>query len=275
MTINNSNIYSSAYVNTAQSLERIATGLSINQAADNASGLAISENLNVQASGLAQSIENVNSSIAYLQIGDKAISEQSNILDRVKEDLLQASTGTTSQEGREALLGDIQKLLTQFDNIASSTNYNGENLLQKAPDDQTVSDGLQVQAGENSTDLIESNGIQANSLGTGLTGLLNQDPATFDAATARSYLEDVDNALGQLNDFRSEFGSTSGQLQSASRNLGSQYTNIESAQSVISNIDYSKEVSNFSKQNILAQIGAYGQVQSNNITQQAVLRLLT
>jgi len=275
MTINNSNIYSSGYVNTSQSLERIATGLSINQAADNASGLAISENLNVQASGLAQSIENVNSSIAYLQIGDKAISEQSNILDQVKENLLQASTGTTSQEGREALLDDIQKLLTQFDNIASSTNYNGENLLQKAADDQTVSDGLQVQAGENSTDLIESNGIQANSLGTGLTGLLNQDPTTFDAATARAYLEDVDNAVTQLNDFRSEFGATSGQLQSASRNLGSQYTNTQSAQSVISNIDYSKEVSNFSKQNILAQIGAYGQVQSNNITQQAVLRLLT
>ncbi len=106
---NNVQLDQSAYVNANQALNRIATGLSINSASDNASGLAIAQNLQVQSSGISQAIDNVNSGLATLQISDGAVAEQSNILDQVKEKLLQASTDTTSQDGREALLNDIKK----------------------------------------------------------------------------------------------------------------------------------------------------------------------
>ncbi len=274
MTIDNNVQFNPGYVNANQALERIATGLKLNSAADDAASLAISENLSVEASGISQSIENVNSALALTQIGDQAISEQSNLLDGIKENLLQASTATTSQEGREALLKDIQKSLEQINNIAGQTNYNGQNLLQASATDSSASEGLQVQAGTTAEDLIESEGVQANTEGLGLNDLLNLDASSFTADTARGFLEDVDNAVTQLNDFRSDFGTVANQLESSSRNLATQYTNTREAESVLSNIDFASEVSNFSKQNILAQVGAFGQAQSSNITQQTVLRLL-
>lgn len=278
MTISSNNNNIQTYLNNDvqlnKTLERIATGLLINKAADNSSSLAISENLKVQASGISQSIENVNSALAMTQIGDKAMSEQSNILDTVKKDLLQASTATTSEEGREALLQKVQKSLEQLDNIASQTNYNGTNLLQAKADDASASTKQEFQAGEGSADTIETTAVRSNTQGLGLEGLANQDPSTFSASTARSYLDDIDKAINTLNTYRSDFGSTANQLQSSNRNLATQYTSTMEARSVLTDIDYAKETSNFSKQNVLAQIGAMGLAQSANITQQTVLRLL-
>ncbi|PKN14187.1 MAG: flagellin, partial [Deltaproteobacteria bacterium HGW-Deltaproteobacteria-24] len=144
MTISSNNNNIQTYLNNDvqlnKTLERVATGLLINKASDNAASLAISENLKTEASGISQSIENVNSALAMTQIGDKAMGEQSNILDSVKKDLLQASTDTTSQEGRDALLQKVQKSLEQLNNIASQTNYNGTSLLQASPTDTAPSD---------------------------------------------------------------------------------------------------------------------------------------
>jgi flagellin len=278
MTISSNNNHIQTYLNNDvqlnKTLERVATGLMINRAADNASALAISENLKVQASGLSQSIENVNSALAMTQIGDKAMSEQSNILDTVKKDLLQASTATTSQEGRDALLQKVQKSLEQLNNIASQTNYNGTNLLQAKADDASATQSQEFQAGNGSSDTIETTSVQANTQGLGLEGLLKQDPSSFTASSARSYLETVDKAINTLNGYRADFGSTANQLQSSNRNLATQYTSTMEARSIITDIDYAKETSNFSKQNVLAQIGAMGLAQSANITQQTVLRLL-
>ncbi len=272
---NNVQLDQSAYLNLNQSLNRISTGLEINSAADDASSLSISDKLRTEASGLSQSIDNVNSGLASLQIADKSISEQSNILDTVKEKLLQASTDTTSQDGREQILTEIKDLLTNFDQIASSTNYNGETLLQNSSDDSSSSQSLQFQAGTSSEDIIESTSVQSNTQGVGLENLINQDPTSFDAATARAYLGDIDSALTTLNDYRGDLGSTQNQLQSSARNLFSEYVSTQEANSAISDLDYSKEVSNFNKQNILAQIGAYGAAQSSNINQNIVNRLLT
>ncbi|WP_072680738.1 flagellin [Arcobacter sp. LA11] len=272
---NNIQLDQSVYLNANQALNRIATGLDINSAADDASGLAIAENLRVQTSGISQSIDNVNSGLASLQIADKAISEQSNILDTVKEKLLQASTDTTSQDGRESLLTEIKDLLENFDNIASSTNYNEQTLLQNTNEDKSISQGLEVQAGEKSEDIIDSEGIQSNTQGVGLEALLNQDPDSFSAEEARGYLENVDNAISTVNDYRGEIGSTQNQLQSSAANLLTQSTQLTAASSIIQDIDYAKETSNFSKQNVLAQIGAYAAAQSNNINQGIVTRLLS
>ena len=273
MTINDNVLYNPGYVNAQKALEKIATGLELNQAADDAASLAISENLNVEASGLSQSIENVNSGLALTQIGDKAIDEQSKLLDNVKEKLLQAANGTTSDEGREAIFSEIQSSLEQLDNIAEQTNYNGETVLQASPTDQSATNTLQFQAGTSSNDIIETGGIQANTQGLNLESLRNLDVSDFDASSAREFLDDVDNAVNSLNSFRGELGSTSNQLESSSRNLATQYTNTREANSVLSNVDYASEVANFSKQNVLAQVGAFAQAQSN-ITQQTVSRLL-
>lgn len=270
----NSAINQNVYLNLNQSLNRIATGVELNQSSDNASGLSIANSLLTQADGYSKAIENANSAVAATQIATGATNEQSRILDNVKEKLLQASTATTSQEGRDAILKDIKSQLDQFDKIASGTNYNGQTLLQKSSTDNSASDVQQYQTGLNGNTIIENSSVQANTQGLGLTNLVNQDPATFSASDASNFLSNIDKAMSGLNDVRSEFGSTQKQLESSSRNLVSQQTSTLNAASLFET-NYAKETSNFSKQNILSQIGAYGQAQSNNINQQSVLRLLS
>ena len=254
--ISNQNIYSSAN----QSLNRIATGIELNKSSDNASGLAIANNLLSQSNGYSQAIENTNSAIAATQIASSATNEQSKILDNVKEKLLQASTDTTSQEGRDAILKDIQSQLEQFDKIASGTNYNGQTLLQNSKDDNSASQEQQYQAGIKGADIIETSSVQSNTQGLGLTDLTAQTASTFNSSTARSFLETVDKAINGLNDVRSEIGAAQNQLQSSNRNLISQETSTLQASSMF-DTNYAKESSNFSKQNVLAQVGAFAQAQ--------------
>lgn len=271
---NNSQINQNIYSNANQALNRIATGLEINQASDDPSGLSILNNLQVQSSGLTQAIENSNSALALTQIADSALSSQSNILDSVREKLLQASSDTTSQQGREAILQDIQGELRQLNDIASQTNYNGQTFLQNASDDSSASQSLQFQTSNESGTPIETTSIQSNTQGLGLEALLNQDPATFDSSTARSFLDNIDNAINSVNDNRSEFAAVQNQLDSSTRNLLNQRDSTLNAASVF-NTNFAAETANFSKQNILAQVGAFGAAQSNNINQSIVTRLLS
>ena len=270
----NSAINQNVYLNLNQSLNRISTGVELNQSSDNASSLSIANSLTTQANGYSQAIENANSAIAATQIASGATNEQSKILDNVREKLLQASTDTTSKEGRTALLKDIQSQLNQFDKIASGTNYNGQSLLQKSSTDNSASDVQQYQTGLVGDKIIETSSVQSNTKGLGLTNLVNQDATTFSSTDAKNFLSNIDKALTGLNDIRGEFGSTQNQLESSSRNLVSQQTSTLNAASLFET-NYAKETSNFSKQNILSQIGAYGQAQANNINQQSVLRLLS
>ena len=270
----NSTINQNLYLNNNQTLNRIATGIELNQASDDYSSLAITNNLLSQSSGYSQAIENTNSAIASTQIASSATNEQSNILDNIKEKLLQASTDTTSQDGREALLKDIQSQLDQFNQIASSTNYNGQTLLQNSASDTSASQVQQYQSGINSENLIETSSVQSNTQGLGLTALSSQDATSFSSSDARGFLQSVDNAINGLNDIRSEFGSVQNQLENSSKNLISQEVGTLSAAS-ISDTDYAKESASFSKQNIMGQIGAFSLAQGNNINQQMVTRLLS
>ncbi len=270
----NSTINQNLYLNNNQTLNRIATGIELNQASDDYSSLAITNNLLSQSSGYSQAIENTNSAIASTQIASSATNEQSSILDNIKEKLLQASTDTTSQDGREALLKDIQSQLDQFNQIASSTNYNGQTLLQNSASDTSASQVQQYQSGINSENLIETSSVQSNTQGLGLTALSSQDATSFSSSDARGFLQSVDNAINGLNDIRSEFGSVQNQLESSSRNLISQEVGTLSAAS-ISDTDYAKESASFSKQNIMGQIGAFSLAQGNNVNQQMVTRLLS
>jgi len=262
--------------NLRTSLEKLSSGLRINKASDDASGLAIADKLRTQASSIGQSISNGNSAVSLTQIADKAMAEQSNILDVVKQKLIQAGTDTTSEEGRKAIGKDIDKLLTQLDNIAKQTNYNGINLLQATDASTASSTKLEFQMGEKSDNLITLGaGIQANTSGLQGMGTLQASAkgGFTDAAAARGHLADVDTALNQLNSWRSDVGSTQNQLESSLRNLMTQKTNIKAAESVIRDVDYAAESANFNKQNIIAQAGTYAQSQANAM-QQNITRLL-
>ena len=259
------------------SLEKLSSGLRINKASDDASGLSIADKLRTQASSIGQSISNANAGVSLVQIADKAMAEESNILDIIKTKLLQAATATTSTAGHDAIAKDINKLLEQIDNIASQTNYNGISLLQVSAAGLGATSGLTFQVGESASDEITTSGnIQANVTGMGLSALkslANAGGSQLSATNASAYLDEIDTALNSLNTWRSDFGSTQNQLESATRNMMTQQTNIKAAESVIRDVDYAQESANFNKQNIISQAGTYALSQANQVSQN-VLRLL-
>ena len=283
----------------ASSLEKLSTGLKINKASDDASGLAIADKLRTQVTSINQGIANGNSAIALLQIADKSMAEQSKILDTIKSKLIQANTDTTSQAGRTAIAKDVTKLLQQLNNIGEQTNYNGTNLLQKKRTTlnastegnltatRTAIGGLSFQIGEGTQDLIKTKTINSNVAGLDLTTLAQNartgakasagatagTTGIFTRAQASAGQAAIDKAITKLNGYRGDIGSTQNQVESAVRNLMTQATNIKNAESVIRDVDYAEESANFNKLNIISQAGSYAISQSNAVSQN-VLRLL-
>ena len=248
------------------SLEKLSTGLKINKASDDASGLAIADKLRTQATSIRQGIDNGNSAVSLLQIADKSMAEQSNILDTVKAKLIQANTATTSTAGRNAIAGDIAKLMTQFDNIAKTTNYNGTELISSG------AANLEFQVGEDTTDaMITLSAVNSSASDYSLDALMTI--TTITAASASTLQATVDSAIDDLNTNRGRIGSTQNQVESAVRNLMTQATNVKAAESIIRDVDYAQESANFNKQNIISQAGSYA-ISQANATQQNVLRLL-
>ena len=274
--------------NISSSLEKLSTGLRINKAADDASGLAIADKLRTQATGLNQSISNGNSAVSLTQIADNAMAEQSNILDVIKQKLLQASTATTSIEGIASIGKDVDKLLDQVNNIALQTTYNGMTLLQKssgttAGDRDMGTSALKFQMGTGATNLVTLDaGIKSNTAGLdGMSALQVSAAAGFVdgvsaggmQSAARAHLASVDSALNTLNSWRADIGSTQNQLESGIRNLMTQVTNTKAAESVIRDVDYAAESANFNKQNIISQAGTYALSQANSASQNVMTLL--
>ncbi|EAK0829239.1 flagellin B [Campylobacter fetus subsp. testudinum] len=111
------------------SLGKLSSGLRIQTAADDASGMSIADSLRAQASGLGQAIKNANDAIGIVQTADKAMDEQIKILDTIKTKSIQAAQDGQSSDSRRALQNDISRLLEELDNIASTTSFNGQQLL--------------------------------------------------------------------------------------------------------------------------------------------------
>ena len=193
------------------SLEKLSSGLKINKAADDASGMAIADKLRAQANTIGQGISNANSGSALITIADKAMAEQSLILDTVKTKLLQASTSTTSAEGREAIRKDIQKLLQQIDNISSQTTYNGVNLLNEKGAD------FSFQVGERSVDVISTTtAFAVNTNGLGSAGNEASSSSIISASTG-----DLEFALeGEVSNINVGAKSSNGALTFSATSSG-------------------------------------------------------
>jgi len=254
------------------SLEKLTTGLRINKASDDASGLAIADKLRTQASSLGQSVMNGNSATALLDIADGAMGSTSNILDTIKSKLISAASDTTSDDGREAIRKDIAKLLEQIDNTAKNTTYNGVQLIANA--DGTATSALNFQMGETATTKITTDGaIRANSEGLALDTLRDFASGELTVATAQSSMTLLDTAIGTLSGWRSDVGASRNQVTTSIDVMMETQKNILAAESVIRDVDYEQETINFNKLNIQAQAGSYAIAQANAM-QQSILRLL-
>lgn len=169
----------------SSSLAKLSSGLRINSAADDASGMSIADSLRSQANSLSQAISNANDGVSISQIADGAMDEQIKILDTIKTKATQAAQDGQSTSSRKALQSDISKLMDELDNIASTTSYNGKSLLSGtftnsqfqigAYSNQTVT----MSIGATSSDKIGQTRFETGEMGTA-TGTVTM---TFSAAT--------------------------------------------------------------------------------------------
>jgi flagellin len=241
-----------------KSLNSLSSGLRINKAADDSSGLAIANKLSAQSQGLGQAIRNANDGIGMIQTADGALEEYDNIIQRVRVLAVQAANDTQDVQSRSYIQAEVNGLISQADQIMTSTTFNDKGLLNGS------STALKFQIGHKAADQITVNIADVGAFGA--TDVSTQAAATTAITTMDTKLETIDA-------IRADIGADQNQLESAVRNISVTQVNVAAAESQLRDVDFAAESATFAKHNILAQSGSYAMSQANAV-QQNVLRLL-
>lgn len=244
-----------------KTLERLSSGLRINRAADDAAGLAIAEAFRsiVRGSNVAQ--RNAQDGISLVQTAEGALSETTNILQRIRELAVQAANGTQSDNNRAAINTEVQQLLQQIDKIATDTEFNGIYVLSAT---QTVT--LQVGAFSGQVMAITVSGAKTNDLAVNAVNVSTM-------AGAVDALSLVDNALRSVNTLRATLGAYQNRLEFTINTLAIQEENSAASESAIRDADIAQETIRFTRNQILVNAGTSVLAQSN-IVPQTALQLL-
>lgn len=254
-------------INVHRSMARLASGMRINQASDDAAGLAISENLKAQIRGLRQANRNANDGISLVQIAEGSLNEVSNMMTRLRELGVQAASDTIGDTERKFLDVEYQQLKSEMQRVTESTQYNGYDLL------NGTGGVIDIQVGTNNDafkDRISFNAGAANSTLEAM-GLVAESVATKEGA--QQSLAVVDGAMTSVNAIRANFGAMQNRLQSTSNNLLIYDENMSAANSRIRDTDVAAESSEMARNNILMQAGVSTLAQANQV-QQLALKLL-
>lgn len=254
-------------INSNRSMARLASGFRINQAADDAAGLAISENLKGQIRGLRQANRNANDGISLVQVAEGSLNEVSNMLIRLRELGVQASSDTIGDTERKFLDVEYQQLKSEIQRITEATEFNGYELL------NGTGGMIDIQVGVNNDafrDRISFNSGAANASVAAL-GLTAEGVGTKEGA--QNSLSTIDNALTSVNAIRANFGALQNRLVSTSNNLLIADENLSAANSRIRDTDVAAETSEMTRNNILLQAGVSVLGQANQ-SQQLALKLL-
>ncbi|MFZ4403809.1 MAG: flagellin [Pseudobdellovibrionaceae bacterium] len=254
-------------VNVNRSMARLASGQRINQAADDAAGLAISENLKGQIRGLRQANRNANDGISLVQVAEGSLNEVSSMLIRLRELGVQASSDTIGSTERQFLDVEYQQLKSEIQRVTESTKFNGYELL------NGTGSFIDIQVGVNNDpfqDRISFNTAAANSTLDAL-GLVAENLVT--KKDAQMSMDRIDMALTSVNAIRANFGALQNRLVSTSNNLLVADENLSAANSRIRDTDIAVESTEMMRNNILMQAGISVLGQANQM-QNVALKLL-
>ncbi|MCL2183536.1 MAG: flagellin [Chitinispirillia bacterium] len=246
----------------SKALERLATALRINSAADDAAGLAISGQMEGQARGLDMASRNASDSISMLRTGEGALAQTQDSLQRMRELAVQASNGIYTDSDRGQLQAEMNQLRTEIDRIGNTTEFNTRKLLDGTADNVTT------QAGANSGQTLSVSFGDSRAAALGIDGL---DIST--ASGAMSALESIDNAIQTVSSQRGNLGANENRLEYTVNNLNVASENQIAAQSRIRDADMAREVMNRSVSDILRQT-SLAMLTQGNMLQKNVLQLL-
>ena len=247
------------------SFERVASGLRINKAADDAAGLGVAENLDAASRSARQAMRNTNDGISLLNTAEGATGEVANILKRMRELAIQSASDTLDADERQYIQDEFTELVGEVSRISAVTEFNGVQLT-------NTNTTLQVQVGINNT----SNDRISISMGDLRATVLGIDTGSVNLSTvtgAQSAIAIFDTALDSVNSYRSGYGSAQNRLETALRNVEIYVENITAAESRIRDADYAYETAEMAKHQILQQAGISVLSQAKAINQ-GVLSLI-
>ena len=246
----------------AKSSEKLSSGYKINRAGDDAAGLTISEKMRSQIRGLNKASDNAQDGISAIQSAEGALNETHSILQRMNELATQAANDTNTTSDRAAIKKEIDALTSEIDRIATTTQFNTQNLL----DGKFTAKNLQVGALSGQAIKISIASMKAADIGVNSVGV-----DSF--AAAGKSMTAIQGAISKVSAQRSALGALQNRLEHTIANLDNVSENTSSAESRIRDTDMAEEMVEYSKNNILAQAGQSMLAQANQSTQ-GVLSLL-
>ena len=244
-------------VRVGKDIEKLSSGIRINRAGDDASGLAVSEKMRSQIRGLNQASANASNGINFIQVAEAYLQETTDIMQRIRELAVQSSNGIYSAEDRMQIQVEVSQLVAEVDRIASTAQFNGMNMLTgrfaAAEGENTVMASMWFHIGANMDQRtrVYIGTMTAQALG----------------------VRDLDEALKKINKQRADLGAYQNRLEIAVVGINIAAENLQAAESRIRDADMAKQMVEYTKNQILVQSGTAMLAQANSATQ-SVLSLL-
>ncbi len=281
---NMSAIYASRQLNNrnesvTDSIEKLSSGMRINRAADDASGLAVSEKMRAQIRGLDQAERNIQNGVSFIQTTEGYLQETQDILHRLRELSVQSANGIYSAEDRMQIQVEVSQLVDEVNRIASHAQFNGMNMLTGGFAEGGPRQGLQFQVGANmdQNETIFIGTMTAEALGLqgaqeGEEGAEGQISISTPEA-ANMAIGQIDSALQQVSKQRADLGAYQNRFEMASEGVAVASENLTAAESRIRDADMANQMVDYTKNQILTQAATAMLGQANQKTQ-SVLQLL-
>jgi len=261
-----------------KNMEKLSSGMRINRAGDDASGLAVSEKMRSQIRGLNQASTNASNGISFIQTAEGFLQESQDIIQRIRELSVQSSNGVYTAEDRMQIQVEVSQLVDEIDRIASHAQFNGMNMLtgrfarETGENIVTASMWFHIGANMDQRERVFIGTMTAKGLGVRNVGddsiLSLSDPDSSNRAIGT-----LDEALKKVNKQRADLGAYQNRLEHAIKGIDIGAENMQAAESRIRDTDMANEMVSFTKNQILSQAGNAMLAQANQKTQ-SVLQLL-
>jgi flagellin len=261
-------------VSETKDMQRLASGLRIARAADDASGLAVSEKMRGQIRGLNQAVRNINDGVSFIQTAEGYLQATTDSIQRMRELAVQAANGIYSEEDRLYIQVEVSQLIDEVNRIASQAQFNGMNLLTGRFDANSGGTAMTIHMGANMDQSEVINIGNMSSVGLGLTGAQGEGGVIMtDMVSANQSIGTLDGALEVVNKQRADLGAYQNRMEMSVRSQMNASQNLQAAESQIRDLDMAEGMVALTRDQILNQSGVAMLAQANQKTQ-GVLRLL-
>jgi flagellin len=253
----------------SKDIEKLSSGMRINKAGDDASGLAVSEKLRGQIRGLNQAERNIQNGVSFIQTAEGYLQETQDILHRLRELSVQSANGVYTQEDRAQIQVEVSQLIDEVNRIASHAQFNGMDLLKGDFARGGDLDGVNFQVGANidQAEKVYIGSMTAEALGISKVQGSDSDLNISSPEDANKAIGYLDTALKVVSQQRADLGAYQNRFEMAAKGVSVAAENLQAAESGIRDADMAKEMVDYVKNQILTQAGTAMLAQANAKTQ--------